>query len=103
MSVEQEPDVQQVVVSNRREYEQLPQITQRDFADRAFVFLYSCYTTALAVQLLSFVPIVAPVVSRIPWLVLGVLLLVSGIRMSLKLPLTKLVLIGILLGTIVGI
>lgn len=103
MSVEQEQEVQQVVVSNRREYEQLPIITEREFAERAFIFLFSCYGSALVVQVLTFVPLVAPVTGRIPWLVLGLLLLVAGVQMALKRPLTKLLLLGILLGSIVGL
>lgn len=103
MSVEQEPDIQQVIVNNRREYEQLPSITPREFAERAFIFLFSCYGSALVVQVLTFVPLVQPVTSRIPWIVLGILLLVAGVQSSLKRPLTKLLLLGILLGSVVGL
>ena len=103
MSTEQEQHVDQVIVSNRREYEQLPVITQREFAERAFVFLFSCYGTALATQVLSFVPLVAPVVSRVPFIVLGLVLLVAGVQSALKLPVTKLMLLGMLLGSVIGL
>lgn len=103
MSVEHEANVEQLVVSNQREYQQLPTITQRTFAERAFVFLYSCYSTALVVQLLSFVPLIAPVANRLPWIVLGLLLFLAGIRSALKQTQLKVLMLGILLGSIVGL
>ena len=103
MSVEQEQQVEQVIVSNRREYEQMPTITQRTFAERSFVFLFSCYTTALVVQTLTFIPLVAPVAARIPWIALGLLMFVAGVQASLRQPITKLVLLGVLLGAIIGL
>lgn len=103
MSVERDQDITQVVVSHPREYEQQPVITQRDYADKAFVFLFSCYGTALVVQVLSFVPLVAPVISRVPFIVLGLVLLIAGVQQAIKLPITKLVLTGMLLGSILGL
>lgn len=103
MSVEQEIEQEQLVVTHSKEIEQLPIITQRDYADNAFVFLFSCYVTAITVQLLLFVPIISPLATRIPFIVLGLGLILASLQMFSKRPVTKGIIFGVLLGSLLGL
>lgn len=104
MSTEQELEttpVQPVVF--QREIEQLPIITEREYAERAFAFLLTTYCTAVTVQLLTFIPLVAPLASRIPFIVLGLALFLAGAFHLHKNTLAKIILTAVILGAIVGL
>lgn len=94
-------DITQVTVN--REFEQLPIITQRTYAERLFGFLFACYTTALLVQLLCFVPIVAPIAERLPFLAIGGVMVAASLQLLAKAPVTRAVLAGIIVGSVLGL
>lgn len=101
MSTEKEPELQQTIVT--KEYQQLPIITDRRYAELAFVFLFACYSAALLTQLLSFVPLALPIVERFPAIFAGLSLIVLSICQLRKLPEPRVLLFGLFLGTLVGL
>lgn len=84
MSVEryQESEVQQKIIRN--EYEQLPTITRRDYADAAFVFLFAVYGSSLLTQIIRLFPEWAMFAPRLPFLLLGLCFLLTGVVLALK-------------------
>ena len=85
------------------ELTQLPRYTSRYTLTIVFTTLLSCLTTALVVQTLSFMPLVLPHLYRLPWIALGVGLLVISIRLQLKQTIPLAAVLGTIAGTIVGL